>query len=270
VNDFLQKLDRKAQRGSKPRCVWMTHGSPDEVARRLTALAAPDASIATTDRWMPRGFENTEEAQLHTATDLLNADIRSQLGKWWLAPASAKAKTPNFDLASTCHVSGEPGLLLVEAKAHDEELVAAAAGRPLNDQSTDDRKTSHAQIGAAIGEASGSLSASTGLAWRLSRDSHYQMSSRFAWAWKLASLGVPVVLVYLGFLRAEEMARTGSVPLADHAAWERLVRDHAGAICPPETWGKRWSVDGRAIIPLIRSVDIAYDRPISAFVVGGV
>ena len=28
------------------------------------------------------------------------------------------------------------------------------------------------------------------------------MSNRFAWAWKLADLGVPVVLVYLGFFRA--------------------------------------------------------------------
>jgi hypothetical protein len=41
--------------------------------------------------------------------------------------------------------------------------------------------------------------------WTLSRDSHYQLTNRFAWAWKLASMGVPVVLGYLGFQGAAEM-----------------------------------------------------------------
>jgi crotonobetainyl-CoA:carnitine CoA-transferase CaiB-like acyl-CoA transferase len=31
--------------------------------------------------------------------------------------------------------------------------------------------------------------------WSLSVDSHYQICNRFAWAWKIASLGVPVVLI---------------------------------------------------------------------------
>ena len=35
------------------------------------------------------------------------------------------------------------------------------------------------------------------------------MSNRFAWAWKLASSSVPVVLIYLGFLRADEMRDKG-------------------------------------------------------------
>ena len=38
------------------------------------------------------------------------------------------------------------------------------------------------------------LSAATGLQWGLSRDDHYQLSNRFAWCWKLATLGIPVVL----------------------------------------------------------------------------
>jgi hypothetical protein len=45
----------------------------------------------------------------------------------------------------------------------------------------------------------------TGLTWALSRDWCYQMSIRFAWAWKLAGLGKPVILIYLGFLAYDEM-----------------------------------------------------------------
>jgi len=41
--------------------------------------------------------------------------------------------------------------------------------------------------------------------WQLSRDSLYQLANRFAWAWKIASLGVPVALVYLGFIAADQM-----------------------------------------------------------------
>ncbi len=65
-------------------------------------------------------------------------------------------------------------------------------------------KRNHAQIGRAISEASLGLK-DTMDGWNLSRDSHYQLANRFAWAWKLASMGVPVVLVYLGFLGAAEM-----------------------------------------------------------------
>jgi hypothetical protein len=40
--------------------------------------------------------------------------------------------------------------------------------------------------------------------FHISRDNRYQMSNRFAWSWKLASVGVPVVLVYLGFVGAAD------------------------------------------------------------------
>ncbi|HPV14642.1 MAG TPA: hypothetical protein PL126_03215 [Candidatus Cloacimonadota bacterium] len=35
---------------------------------------------------------------------------------------------------------------------------------------------------------------------KISHDSHYQLSNRIAYTWKLASLGVPTILLYLGFL----------------------------------------------------------------------
>ncbi len=120
---LLQRLKRNQQRGSKPRCHLLTHGSPDAVAAKLTALVAPFASVAPSDCWMPQGFENTDEATLPEAARLLSADVRLELRRWWLVVASNNTRTPNWDVASTCMIEGKAGIMLIEAKAHDQELI---------------------------------------------------------------------------------------------------------------------------------------------------
>lgn len=253
--DLLHNLNPKERRGSKPRCHILTHGPTSSVASRLSALTGKFAKVSESDCWMPLGFVNPEEAQLHKAPRLLDLDIGFQLSKWWLAPASKKAMTPNFDIASTCTIEGKAGLLLVEAKAHDEELNKEASGRRLTSDSSDNRKESHETIGAAMASARIGLGKATGLSWRISRDSHYQISNRFAWAWKLADLGIPVVLVYLGFLRADEMDDRGK-PFQDHAEWDRLVKSHSESLFPPEVWGQQWMINNQPLIPLIRSLNV--------------
>jgi hypothetical protein len=192
-------------------------------------------------------------------TPLLSGERQLALGKWWLPANRLKARTPNLDIASTCTIDGRPGILLVEAKAHSVELKKEAAGRSLGREPTEERKESHITIGAAIEQARAGLSAATALPFNISRDSHYQMSNRFAWSWKLAQLGVPVVLVYLGFLRADEMADRGE-PFPDHAAWEKLVLDHSAPLFPAQVWNRRWLVHGVPFIPLIVSMEQAVDR----------
>ena len=254
MSDLLERLRPKERRGSKPRCHLMTHGPAKQCANRLEALAAPFAQVFTSDRWMPRGFDDVEEAQLDKATRLLDPNLRTELAAWWLAPASRQAMTPNFDIATTCMIEGRPGLILVEAKAHDEELKKEAAGRSLSADASDDRKASHETIGAAIRSACSSLSDETSLPWRISRDSHYQMSNRFAWTWKLATLGIPVVLIYLGFLKADEMADRGQ-PFMEPSGWGRLVLSHSQSLFPPDVWNRQWSVRGVPFIPLIRALE---------------
>ena len=254
MSELLQRLKPRERRGSKPRCHLLTHGSADEVAARLTSLAAPFARVSAGDRWMPQGFDEPEEAQLHRAPRLLDPEIGTQLGEWWLAPASRRARTPNFDIASTCTIGEASGLLLVEAKAHDAELNKESAGRSLTADASDDRRASHVTIAAAIRAACSGLSEATSLTWRIARDTHYQMSNRFAWSWKLAALGIPVVLVYLGFLKADEMIDRGQ-PFASHEDWERLVKAHSRALFPPEIWGRNWVVKGQPFIPLIGSIE---------------
>jgi hypothetical protein len=156
-------------------------------------------------------------------------------------------------LASTCSIQGAKGLLLIEAKAHESELRKEEAGKSKPDDSEGSRRN-HERIGEAIEEAREGLECASKVSWGISRDSHYQMSNRFAWSWRLAELGYPVVLVYLGFLNALEMADR-SAPFRDHRHWEDLVIRHSENLFPPAIWGHSIEFNGRSLVSLIRSVE---------------
>ncbi|MBL0143815.1 MAG: hypothetical protein IPP91_17340 [Betaproteobacteria bacterium] len=139
------------------------------------------------------------------------------------------------------------------------ELIREAAGRRLQIKDSRElqsaRSASHVTIGRAIDEARAGLATDTGLPFGISRDACYQMSNRFAWSWKLAASGIPVVLVYLGFLGADDMMDKG-LPLESHEQWSVLVTSHGGGIVPRECWEHAWHVNGQAIVPLIRTLDV--------------
>ena len=88
--------------------------------------------------------------------------------------------------------------------------------------------------------------------WNLSRDSHYQLSDRFAWSCKLASLGIPVVLVYLGFLNAQDMSDQGKL-FRSYADWERTVTEYGKGVVDNDCWGRWLDVEGTPFLPLIRT-----------------
>ena len=251
---LLERLKPTARRGSKPRCHWLTHGPHDAVAARLADLVAPFASVASSDYWMPEGFEHTAEAQLGYADQFLTADRRAALAQWWLA-VPRRANTPNWDLVSTCQVAGQKqGLLLVEAKAHAGEL--SAAGKTLTKRPSVNSAQNDQRIRAAIAEANTRLGGQA-QGWHLTTDTHYQMSNRFAWAWKLADLGVPVVLVYLGFLNADEMGY-GAFHSGDD--WDRCLRDRAQGVVPAAAWNRRLEVraGSGALVPLVPLIQTAH------------
>jgi hypothetical protein len=86
----------------------------------------------------------------------------------------------------------------------------------------------HQQIGHAIDEASHALS-SQGIS--ISRDHHYQLSNRIAMAWKLASLGIPCTLVFLGFTGDREISREGNY-FSDDDQWRRAFADYLEGVLP--------------------------------------
>jgi len=195
MDDPIQRLNANERRGSKPRCHLLTNGPAEEVAARLTALIEPFGKISAWDLWMPQGFDNVEEAQLDRAPRLIDPKLGKQLRDWWLAADRLNSRTPNFDIASTCTIGNKPGILLIEAKAHDAELINEAVGKRLDEAASQDSKANHAQIADAIRSASDGLHTATAMKWQLSRDSHYQIANRFAWSWKLTELGFAVILV---------------------------------------------------------------------------
>jgi hypothetical protein len=213
---------------------------------------------------MPQGFERAEEATLPEGECLLPADVRVALQRWWLSVPTNNSRTPNWDIASTCTIEDKQGILLIEAKAHDRELIREETGRKnIDPPVSGSPRRNLLGIDWAIRDASAALTDDTGLTWTLSRDWNYQMSNRFAWAWKLTDLGVPVVLVYLGFLGAEEMKdkRGNSITSAD--AWESIVKRHSQILFPAKVWGQRWVCGGNLLIPLIRSLDVPLLAPAS-------
>jgi hypothetical protein len=212
---------------------------------------------------MPQGFYQTDEAKLPEAERLLPSDLRNELKRWWLAVSSTNTRTPNWDVASTCTIEGKAGILLIEAKAHDQELIKEETGRKsIEAPVTVNARRNLLRIDWALRDASVALAEDTGVTWCLSRDWNYQMSNRFAWTWKLAELGVPVVLVYLGFLNASEMSDRGK-PISDVSEWEKLVKRHSQLLFPAEVWGQRWVCSDQPFIPLVRALDLSLDEVVS-------
>jgi len=260
------QLGPKAQRGSKPRCHILTDGTRAQVAARLSALTGNTAIVAPTDVWLPEGFVNLKEAELDKAAEfdaVISACHRAALRAWWLGSPSIPAQTPTWDIASTCTIDGRPGMLLVEAKAHDNEFLAELKGRSLGNTAAARiaRFPSHLTIGRAISDASAHLQLNSNHPIALSRDHAYQLSNRFAWSWKLAELGIPVVLVYLGFLNANDvlgslqpkLARLGT-PFPTSDAWTSLVKTRAAHIVAPKVWGSTIDIHGTPFIPMLATL----------------
>ena len=246
--DWLKKLG-KDDRGSRPRCVLLTDGRDDRIAERLTRVVCrPEVAISSGDRWQPQGTSDVREAQLNKRLEggavLLPDSLRRELGKWWLAKDTGRSGTPHWDVVSTCTISGRTGLLLVEAKAHSKELSSGdkCGATPVN------RK----QIENALEEANAGLQKASGGSWRLSAEHHFQLANRFAWSWKLATFGVPVVLLYLGFLDAVEMKGRGS-PFRKDDDWRSTLLEHCRGVIDAVCWERTLDVGGTSLLPLIRT-----------------
>lgn len=250
----LETLPAKEQRGSRARCILFTDGSKEEVAQRFSALVAPHGIVDPSHHsWAPHGFAQPGEAKLGETANFLSKVQRDDLLNWWLAARHPQANVPNWDLVSQATINGREGLILVEAKAHEAEL--DPAGKRVDEDASDRSTANHNGIANRISEASEALASSTGLNWKLSRDSHYQMSNRFAWAWKLTAMGIPVILIYLGFLNAAEMQDRGA-PFKNHDQWRSLAMSHSEPLFPTAVWEGSWKINGVDLIPLIRSMTV--------------
>ena len=253
---WCDQLDKT--KGSRPRCVLLVDGDRQSVALRLTDLVNdPWVEVSSDDFWMPRGKPTrdangwdtspADECRLDRDRGFVRQEDRIRLRNWWLA-VERGANTPNWDLASTCRVDGERGLLLVEAKAHTGELSDGGTAAT--------NRANLRRIGEAIREANNALAGITGGDWDLSKDHHYQLANRFAWSWKLASLRIPVVLVYLGFLHADEMREGDNRPFSNSEDWADVLKKHAQGVVDEACWETRLEVDGIPLVPMLRTLSL--------------
>lgn len=244
-------------RGSRKHVLDWT-SRPEFPAELLQLVDLPNCRLSACSQWMPRGYEAREEARLETFGPkvLPNGEIWSRLRKWWLAHERG-ANTPNWDIALSCDVEGKPGLILVEAKANNPEM--SCLGKKQKAGASAASGDNHERIKLAIGEACTALqriSASTAI----SRDSHYQLSNRVAFAWKLASLGVPTVLVYLGFC-GDEGIRDAGEPFRNEAHWEASFADYAYSIVPKELFNQPIDCGKASMWLLVRSKQVIEMSP---------
>ena len=162
---------------------------------------------------------------------------------------SKGANTPNWDLALVCEIEGEPGLVLVEAKAHAAEL--KEEGKTPVQANSQNSADNDRQIRNAIAEAAEEL-AVLGHATQISADAHYQLSNRLAFTWKLASLGVPTVLIYLGFLGDTGLG-AGFRPFLSHDDWKAVLTAHAHGVGAESLFETHFVVAGTPAWVLVRS-----------------
>ncbi|AWG22909.1 hypothetical protein FFWV33_15935 [Flavobacterium faecale] len=177
-------------------------------------------SITSNDIWIPNSVSPTKEVGLNVfLRSNFDVQVANDSIKWWLYKGSA---APKWDLISTCTINGKRGILLVEAKAHKGELKNDK--KNIKKEATTDSKKNHEQIALAIAEANTHIKGDIADI-ALSRDSCYQFSNRVAHAWWLANQGIPVVLLYLGFLNCEDMSDNYKTFKTDKE-WEDCFTGH--------------------------------------------
>jgi hypothetical protein len=215
-------------RGSRKHVLDWTD-QPRFLPELLQLVRPVSCKITAESIWQPLGTKAPSEARLeqfgpraypeHPAWPVLTA--------WWLRNARG-ANTPNWDIALSCDVEGQPGLILVEAKANVPEL--SEAGKWEDEKASPNSEENRKHIGKAIDEARVALNpVLPGIS--IGRDRHYQLSNRIAFAWRLASLGIPTVLVYLGFTGDTGISDVGT-PFTDDVHWQTTVRQHVSGVCP--------------------------------------
>jgi hypothetical protein len=244
------------RRGSRKHTLDWT-SRPDFCVDLLKLARPARVTISADSMWMPRGHEAPEEARLETfgPSALPNVPIWSELRTWWLRH-EAGANTPNWDLALTCLIDDRPGLLLVEAKANVPEL--SRGGKPLGTSASQSSQENHDHIGAAIADACTELRRlNPGIA--ISRDSHYQLANRVAFGWKLASLGLPTIVIYLGFTGDTGIADTER--LRDDSHWQSVFADYAHGVVPQNMFDTKLECGSASMWLLMRSRPVLEPSP---------
>lgn len=254
----------KRMKGSRYRCLLATELESGKARKLLEDICRPlQVEITAEDEYFPKGFSCPKELILTSQVakpffdkhfpDLGFEHVKTIVkDEWWLKPKLG-GNTPNWDIVSSCTLNNQAkALIIVEAKAHISEL--DSAGKTLKKGANDNSTANHQSIEKAIIDANDGLNAAyTSKGFAISINQCYQLSNRFAFAWKLASLGIPVILMYLGFINAKGMGDY----FQDDEVWMINLLAHSRGIIPEAAWnGSPIMVGSTPIYPIYRAADI--------------
>lgn len=169
---------------------------------------------------------------------------------WWI---KGRGNRPKWDLLCHARVFDEPGLLLAEAKAHEGEL--GWPGKRLSPSAKLASKDNHARIAGCVKQANDALDKLCDGVFGLDMHSHYQLGNRIAYAWKLAHLGLHVVLLYLGFTDDQYFHADY---IRDDAHWQRVMGGYFQGVIPQQFPEKVHTLSsGGSLQLLVRSLRVA-------------
>jgi hypothetical protein len=192
----------------------------------------------------------------------LSQSQRDELCTWWVVHRRG-AKLPTWDLViSASDASGRPALVLIEAKAHAIELSKSGKAWPQRRKPEQQARSvdNHEKIGRAICEASVNL-ARTVPGILLSRDKSYQFANRIAFAWKLASLGIPIALIYLGFIGDGEIISHAEDCFRMSNDWQDAFRSHTAGHFPAEMHARKIDCGAASFWLLVRDMQVLRQSP---------
>ncbi|MDD2230208.1 MAG: hypothetical protein PHY48_12425 [Candidatus Cloacimonetes bacterium] len=240
----------KELKGSRLRCSMLSRMSPEIRQVKLqeivwkTGVSDFILEFEEECKYYPQDDVGIGEYRFSDKNGLVEETLRKKLIKWWLdIDIDTNRQTPNWDFACDAIINGKKGLILVEAKSYKEELIH-------HDPWTVKSEHSKQAISSAITDANDNLNRIYE-GFSLNWDSYYQLSNRFAWSWKLASEGIPVVLIYLGFLNCEEMNSNSRSILRTKEDWSILFRDDLNHVIPYSIWNKPINVGNASFFPII-------------------
>ncbi|CAN5514922.1 hypothetical protein BH10BAC5_BH10BAC5_24000 [soil metagenome] len=186
------------------------------------------AEISKTDIKYPDPFTTGEVELRDFLRENFDPAIAKDLEDWWLGSSIKKYLTPKWDLISTCTIAGQKGILLVESKAHWDEL--KTTGKIYKQNYSKVERMFHKKICNAIEGANYAISIEKpGVS--ITPFTCYQLSSHISHAYFLAQNGIPVVLLYLGFVNASyKMKKIGLKPFRTKDDWQTCFRNAAKLI----------------------------------------
>ena len=217
-------------------------------------IKSAKAKVESTDKFLPLSKNKPKKPNLNNFLAAnYSKEMSAEFLNWWLKHPGPSAITPMFDIISTCTIDGKKGILLVEGRVNTGELFYNSIKKILSNLHTDNVMANQVSVENAINEANTSIS-KTVKDIKLSTENCYQLSSRITEAWWLASKGIPVVLLYVGFLNYEKLSYKTHKIFTTDAEWQDLFKKHTEKVGVDKLLEKSVNCGAASFTTIVRSI----------------